>query len=113
MPWQHLSAVALALLLGMPAASAASPFPEDCGCVWQQEYKSLHSAIKHGRHTQRYTAVSYKDMGETWTRTQGAINELAWLYADVELKYIKARRPERPDVSFAEPPRVPAPCSAY
>ena len=65
MSGQRFTAIVLAFLLGRPAASTALPFAKDCGCAWQQEYKTLHSAIKHGRHAQRYTAVSYPDMGET------------------------------------------------
>lgn len=66
---QQLVALALALLLGTLAAVAAPLHPEDCGYTWQKEYKSLHAAIRLGRHAQRYTAVSYHELGETQTRT--------------------------------------------
>ena len=65
---QNLFALALAAVhLGMLAASTAPSVREDCGCIWQQEYKSLHAAIRLGGHAQRYTAVSYRDMGESLT----------------------------------------------
>ena len=68
---QNLFAPALAaMLLGMLAASTAQSGHEDCGCMWQQEYKSLHAAIRHGGHAQRYTAVSYFETGEIVTRTR-------------------------------------------
>ena len=60
----HFPARAFALLLGVIAARTAPLFVEDCGCAWQQEYMSMHAAIKLGRRAQRYTAVSYHDMGE-------------------------------------------------
>ena len=68
MPMQNLFALALgAMLHGVLAASTAPSLHQDCGGIWQQEYKSLHAAIRLGRHAQRYTAVSYHDMGETLT----------------------------------------------
>ena len=69
-PMQYFFALALgAMLLGMLAASTAPSIHEDCGCTWQQEYTSLHAAIKLGRHAQRYTAVSYLETGELLTST--------------------------------------------
>ena len=62
-------ALTLALLHGTLAASKASPLHQDCGCIWQQEYKSMHAAIKSSRLAQRYTAVSYPDMGKILTHT--------------------------------------------
>ena len=71
MPMQNLFAPALAaMLLGMLAASTASSVYEDCGSIWQQEYKSMHAAIRHGGHAQRYTAVTYLETGEILTRTR-------------------------------------------
>ena len=58
-----------AMLHGMLAASIAPSVHGDCGCIWQQEYKSLHAAIKLGRHAQRYTAGSFVETGEILTRT--------------------------------------------
>ena len=77
MPLLRLVALALALPVGMLAAGTAPSFPEDCGCTWQQEYKSMHAAIKLGRHAQRYTAASFHDMGEAQTHKKGAICETA------------------------------------
>ena len=68
MPMQNLLALALAATIhGTLAASTAPSVREDCGCIWQQEYKALHAAIKLGKHAHRYTAVSYHDMGEAQT----------------------------------------------
>ena len=67
----HLPALAVALVLGRLVAGTAPSPREDCGCAWQQEYKALHAAVRLGRQAQRYTAVSYTDMGETQVR-QGA-----------------------------------------
>ena len=67
---RSLFALALALLPGMLAASTAQAYREDCGCTWQQEYRSMHAATKLGRREQRYTAVSYFDMGEAQARTR-------------------------------------------
>ena len=70
MPMRNIFALALgAMLHGMLTASTASSVHGDCGCAWQQEYTSLHAAIKLGRHAKRYTVVSYPDMGETQSCT--------------------------------------------
>ncbi len=68
-PCKIFFALALALLHGMLAASTTPSAHQDCGCIWQQEYKSMDAAIKLGRHPKRYTAVSYHDMGKTPTCT--------------------------------------------
>ena len=90
MPGQRLIAVTLALLLAMPAARAGSSFPEDCGCAWQQEYKSLHTAIRQGGHTQRYTAVSYHDIGEVLEPQMEHTVSLLSLCADDKLICVRA-----------------------
>ena len=85
----RLVALALALFLRTLAADTAPTRPEDCGYTWQQEYKSLHAAIRLGGHAQRYTTVSYHELGKTQTRTNLAAMLLKQCTRD-ELKAVRA-----------------------
>ena len=88
---QYLLALALgAMLHGVLAASTAPSVHEDCGCTWQQEYKSLHAATRLGGHAQRYTAVSYHDMGETQTCIWCILSDCLLLCARDQLESVCA-----------------------